>query len=248
MNRPYASRSDGALPCTRVSCRSCAAAPRPRRNPQSRPGPGGLSRGGLFVAGADARPRRHGLALPPPGPPRQHRLPARRPLRSVGLQRHGLLQGAAATAAAGVPDPDRAGRRDAPLGDRRGRPLARPSGVDRRRHGLLDGRRPRTPEPLRPAFGPASRLRVPHGPSGRPDRSGDRHAFARREQPDADPRHVADGPRRGRVRARRRHPGRSRLLFLCAHLNVARMRLPCGVPRIRSSWSTSRRAAPCRRS
>ena len=39
------------------------------------------------------RPGHHHLPLPAPGPPRQHRLPARRPLRRLGLHRQRLLPG-----------------------------------------------------------------------------------------------------------------------------------------------------------
>src|SRR5205807_554129 len=59
-------------------------APRPRPDPPSPIHPIRLPSGGLSVASSPTRSRRHRPVFPPPNPPRQHRLRACRPLRTVG--------------------------------------------------------------------------------------------------------------------------------------------------------------------
>ncbi len=54
---------------------------------------GGLPPGRVSLAQAAPRPGDDHLPVPPPGPPRQHRLPARRPLRRLDLYRQRLLPG-----------------------------------------------------------------------------------------------------------------------------------------------------------
>ena len=73
------------------------------------------------------RPGHHHLPLPPPGPPRQHRLQPRRPLRRLDLHRHRLLPGPQAAAAGRLPPAPRANRRGS--AGRHRRHLATGSGI-----------------------------------------------------------------------------------------------------------------------
>ena len=93
---------------------------RPRRRPQP---PGHRRRlPGRRPSLARRRPRpgHHRLPVPAPGPPRQHRLPARRPLRRLDLHRQRLLPGPQAAAPGRLPA--------APGGDRRARCGRPPTG------------------------------------------------------------------------------------------------------------------------
>src|SRR6185312_8116147 len=124
---------------------------------------GRLPAGGLHLAQAPARPGHDPLPLPPPGPPRQHRLYSCRPVRPLDLLRQRLLPGPPATAAARLPPAARGDRPRGPPVHRLGPPLVRPPRLGDGWLELLDARHPRAAGGLRPADRPAARLRLPGG-------------------------------------------------------------------------------------
>src|SRR4051794_5276032 len=167
---------------------------------------------------ARRRPQPHHdrLPVPAPGPARQHRLSARRPLRRLDLLRQRLLPGPPAVAPGSLAAPP-GGHRDAPAAHHRaGQPLARSSGLDRRRLQLLDARRPRLAAALRPAPVPTPGVRLPPGQAPGRLRPLDRPAPAGGGRPAVDPR---DEPTAGRARGvgpGRWPAGRPRLLLVRA--------------------------------
>ena len=156
------------------------------------------------------RPRHHRLPVPAPGPPRQHRLPARRPLRRLGLHRQRLLPGPQAAPPGRLPT----------LLERVAATLrsATAEGAAWLGHRvwIIDGSSfsmPDVPELQRHFGQPAGSagLRLPRGQVAGPVRPRDRHAAPLGAGARADPRHVAGGPAsRERAGARRRGAGRSR--------------------------------------
>ena len=123
----------------------------------------------------------HGLLVPPPDPPRQHRLSARRPLRPMELHRQRLLRRAEAAPPGGPPSPR---RRRSPQRVRTAATAAstwhRAPGLAPRRVELLDARHPRVAGGVRPARRPAEGVRVPGRQVPGAVRPGHRHAPARR--------------------------------------------------------------------
>jgi hypothetical protein len=189
---------------------------RPRRRAQP-PGHHRRLRGRrLPLARRRPQPHHHRLPVPAPGPPRQHRLSARRPLRRPGLLRQRLLPGPQAFAPGGLAAPPGGDRGAAAAHHRGGQPLARSSGLDRRRLRLLDARRPRLAAALRPAPVPAPGVRLPPGQAPGGLRPLDRDAPAGGGRPAVEPRgEPADGRPRG-AGPGRCPAGGPRLLLVCA--------------------------------
>ena len=103
------------------------------------------------------------ISVRPPGPPRQHRLHSRRPVRRPDLLRQRLLPGPQAAAAWRLSPAPRVDHSGGPPGHRDGPPLARPPRLGHGRIQLLDARHRRAPGRVRPARQPAARLRLPGG-------------------------------------------------------------------------------------
>src|SRR5262245_42210117 len=96
---------------------------RPLRSPGPRGHRGRLPTGGLLLAEPPPRPRRRHHPVPAPGPPRRHRLLARRRARLLDLHRQRLLRGPRATAVARLPPAARGDHPGGAPGHRNGPPL-----------------------------------------------------------------------------------------------------------------------------
>ena len=178
--------------------------------------------GGVRVAGPGTGPGHHDRPVRPAGHPRQ--LPVRRgaaPRRRFGpvVHRVGLLPGAGAGAAGGVPGAADGGVRRGPAPHpRAGPPVARPAPYPAgRRLDVLDARHARAPQGVRAAQGAGGRVRVPGRPPGgavqrrhrAAARRGGRAALQRGRR-----RGGRDAPAPGR---RRRAAGGRRVRHLCPY-------------------------------
>ncbi len=160
------------------------------------------------------RPRHHHLPLLDAGPPRQHRLSARRPFRRLVVHRFGLLPGPQATPAGGLSRPPGADRRDVP--GRHGRRPPTGSGIASGSSTAPGSRCPTSPNcnAISASRGTRTGLRLPRGAVAGSVRRGDRDAAPLGDGAAADPRH---GP--GRGGRRRAGAGRCR----AGRLGSARM-------------------------
>ena len=183
-----------------------ASAPKPSRKPVALPD----------IAGAIAPQSRHdGLSLLAPSPSRQHRLPARRPLRDLEVLGVGLLPSAKATASGRLSKTPGADHREVAADDPDFIPLAgtAPS-LDCRWVELLDVRCRGIAARVRPTGRATTRMRFPRGQVPGTGRRGHRDDLAGHDRPLASPRVVPRRPSPRRATSRRRPDGRPRLLLV----------------------------------